>query len=75
MFFLRFSRVCATLPKHNPNVWCNMGFGQFPLKTNVPSYCSLYIPFRAMYQDADIYLLDDPLAAVDGKVGNEIFQK
>ena len=28
---------------------------------------------RAVYQEADIYLLDDPLSAVDMKVGGEIF--
>uniref|UniRef100_A0A915J9P3 ABC transporter domain-containing protein n=1 Tax=Romanomermis culicivorax TaxID=13658 RepID=A0A915J9P3_ROMCU len=30
---------------------------------------------RAVYFDADIYLLDDPLAAVDAKVGRFIFEK
>ncbi|KAJ7370410.1 hypothetical protein OS493_032300 [Desmophyllum pertusum] len=28
---------------------------------------------RAMYSDADIYLLDDPLSAVDTKVGRKLF--
>ncbi|KAJ8978761.1 hypothetical protein NQ317_017484 [Molorchus minor] len=28
---------------------------------------------RAIYRDADIYLLDDPLSAVDTRVGKEIF--
>ncbi|KAF5283714.1 hypothetical protein FQR65_LT13749 [Abscondita terminalis] len=28
---------------------------------------------RAVYQDADIYLLDDPLSAVDSHVGRELF--
>ena len=28
---------------------------------------------RAVYADADIYLLDDPLSAVDPEVGNKIF--
>uniref|UniRef100_A0A8C5FWZ3 Cystic fibrosis transmembrane conductance regulator n=1 Tax=Gadus morhua TaxID=8049 RepID=A0A8C5FWZ3_GADMO len=30
---------------------------------------------RAVYQDADIYLLDDPLSAVDGEVGRHLFEK
>ena len=30
---------------------------------------------RAVYVDADIYLLDDPLSAVDFKVGQHIFEK
>lgn len=28
---------------------------------------------RSIYQDADIYLLDDPLSAVDSHVGKYIF--
>ena len=30
---------------------------------------------RAMYQDCSIYLLDDPLSAVDSHVGKYIFNK
>ena len=30
---------------------------------------------RAVYANADVYLLDDPLSAVDAKVGEYIFQK
>ena len=30
---------------------------------------------RAVYADADIYLLDDPLSAVDPEVGRQIFEK
>ena len=30
---------------------------------------------RALYSDADIYLLDDPLSSVDALVGNHIFEK
>lgn len=29
---------------------------------------------RAIYQDADIYLLDDPLSAVDPEVANNIYR-
>lgn len=31
--------------------------------------------FRAVYADADIYLLDDPLSAVDAEVGRHLFEK
>ena len=30
---------------------------------------------RAVYSNADIYLLDDPLSAVDSKVGHDIFER
>ena len=30
---------------------------------------------RALYMDADVYLLDDPLSAVDAAVGKHIFDK
>jgi ABC-type multidrug transport system fused ATPase/permease subunit len=30
---------------------------------------------RCLYNDADIYILDDPLASVDAKVGRHIFQR
>ena len=30
---------------------------------------------RALYSNADIYLLDDPLSAVDANVGAHIFKK
>ena len=30
---------------------------------------------RACYQDADVYLFDDPLSAVDPEVGSHIFKK
>jgi ABC-type multidrug transport system fused ATPase/permease subunit len=30
---------------------------------------------RAVYNDADIYLLDDPLSAVDANVGKYLYNK
>lgn len=30
---------------------------------------------RALYNDADIYLLDDPLSAVDSEVAKHIFER
>ena len=30
---------------------------------------------RAVYQDADIYLLDDPLSAVDTEVSRHLFEQ
>ena len=30
---------------------------------------------RAVYQNADIYLLDDPLSAVDSYVGKHLFER
>ena len=30
---------------------------------------------RAIYQDADVYFLDDPLSAVDSHVGKHIFDE
>ncbi len=30
---------------------------------------------RALYHDADIYLMDDPLSAVDVKVSKHLFEK
>ena len=30
---------------------------------------------RAIYYDADVYLLDDPLSAVDTAVGKHLFEK
>ena len=30
---------------------------------------------RAVYQNMDVYLLDDPLSAVDAHVGKHIFEK
>jgi ATP-binding cassette subfamily C (CFTR/MRP) protein 4 len=30
---------------------------------------------RALYSDADIYLLDDPISAVDANVGKKLYKK
>lgn len=34
-----------------------------------------FVIFRAVYRDADIYLLDDPLSAVDVHVGKHLFDQ
>lgn len=33
-----------------------------------------YFDIRAIFKDADIYLLDDPLSAVDTHVGKYLFE-
>ena len=30
---------------------------------------------RAIYRDSDVYLLDDPLSAVDANVGKDLFER
>uniref|UniRef100_A0A670I6L0 ATP binding cassette subfamily C member 4 n=1 Tax=Podarcis muralis TaxID=64176 RepID=A0A670I6L0_PODMU len=66
-------RVCA-LKK-------DMELGTFPVDDgNCNSFgsnlsvTSLHV-FRAVYQDAEIYLLDDPLSAVDAEVSRHLFEK
>lgn len=41
--------------------------------TKTSSSASCYL-FRAVYADADIYLLDDPLSAVDSHVSRHLFE-
>ena len=43
-----------------------------PYRTVYSLHC---IPYRAVYSDASIFILDDPFSAVDGQVGNYIFEK
>ena len=38
-------------------------------------YAVVCISFRAVYADSDIYYLDDPLSAVDPKVGRQLFDQ
>ena len=32
-------------------------------------------PYRAVYCDSDVYLLDDPLSAVDANVSRRLFKE
>ena len=42
--------------------------------TTPPLLCQVGLA-RAVYCDADVYLLDDPLAAVDAHVGQHLFEE
>ena len=42
---------------------------------NVCVCVCVVVSLRAVYQDADIYLLDDPLSAVDSEVGRHLFEE
>ncbi|OWK00882.1 hypothetical protein Celaphus_00016766 [Cervus elaphus hippelaphus] len=48
------------------------GDGGTPLSEGEKARVSLA---RAVYQDADIYLLDDPLSAVDAGVSRHLFER
>ncbi|PSN47504.1 hypothetical protein C0J52_02254 [Blattella germanica] len=55
----------------------NILFGQ-PFKKDrykeVVKVCALERDFQAVYKEADVYLLDDPLSAVDTHVGRHLFE-
>ena len=64
----------------------NLARWNYALSYELPSYCRgltvlfyalnlIIMSFRAIYRGGDIYLLDDPLSAVDTKVGQELFHK
>lgn len=52
-------------------VWINDVWDQI---SDIRSFCWTCF-FRAVYQEADIYLLDDPLSAVDAEVGKHLFDQ
>lgn len=47
----------------------------YPSLLRLTKLCVRLCVFRAVYQDADVYLLDDPLSAVDAEVGKHLFEK
>ena len=47
----------------------------FSLVEDWKCYFGWHACFRAVYSDADIYLMDDPLSAVDANVGRHLFEK
>ena len=42
---------------------------------NLTTFFFIFSLARAVYNNADVYLLDDPLSAVDSNVGKHIFEK
>lgn len=48
-------------------------FGPTSVATTIPYTFGFY--YRAVYRIADIYLLDDPLAAVDSHTGKKLFDE
>ena len=38
-------------------------------------YILIFLIVRAVYSDADLFLLDDPLSAVDAHVGKHLFSE
>ena len=58
------------LPPFRPS-----GKSMFFLVEDWKCYVGWHACFRAVYSDADIYLMDDPLSAVDANVGRHLFEK
>ena len=52
-----------------------MGPGEEAIGEIVNESSSHYTHYRAVYRNADVYLLDDPLSAVDAAVSRHIFEK
>lgn len=51
-------------------------FTLFQLNLQLVFVCvCVFVRVRAVYQDADVYLLDDPLSAVDAEVGKHLFEQ
>lgn len=47
----------------------------FQVETSLVQFRYLFTIFRAIYRNADVYLLDDPLASAENKIGRHIFEK
>lgn len=63
--------------KHDFNLWPNGEFslvGEKGITLSGGQKARVALA-RTVYRDADIYLLDDPLSAVDAHVGKQIFEK
>ncbi|MXQ98864.1 hypothetical protein E5288_WYG002117 [Bos mutus] len=71
-FFFPFSVSMQDLKLLQDGDLTMTGDGETPLSEGQKARVSLA---RAVYQDADIYLLDDPLSAVDAGVSRHLFQQ
>ncbi len=64
-----FGKDLEVLPDHDQTVIGDRGVN---LSGGQKARVSLA---RALYRDADVYLLDDPLSAVDAAVGKYLFDR
>lgn len=48
---------------------------QICLKLTFKLQSHVYLFIRTVYADADVYIMDDPLSAVDASVGRHLYDK
>ena len=66
----------ATLIGRQKNTMCSITLVTFPQGINISGGQKQRVSLaRAVYNNADVYFLDDPLSAVDSHVGKHLFKK